>query len=116
MIPWAPLLLSDDALEILSGRKWPGNVRELLHVIERAVVLASDDSLGADDFPEDDVSKTPGPPGSLQEHVNQTSREHVLSVLDRTNWRKKEAAEILGVDRATLYRMLKKYSIERDRT
>ncbi len=110
-----PLEIVPKAIEKLQSRTWPGNVRELLHVVERAVVLASDGTLDAKDFPEADTSATTGGDETLQDHVDQASREHVIRVLDQTNWKKKEAAEILGVDRATLYRMLKKYSIEKGR-
>ena len=51
---------------------------------------------------------------ALQAFLEQKTREHVLRVLDRTGWRKRQAAEILDIDRATLYRMLKRLQLERD--
>ena len=97
----------------LESRDWKGNVRELQHAIERAVVLSPREQLGPDDFT---ALPTVGPPGpsdqTLRGFVDARTREHVLAVLDRTGWRKQRAAEALGIDRATLYRMLRKFSIE----
>ena len=50
----------------------------------------------------------------LNKFVDEMSRRHVLRVLDARQWRKQEAADALGVDRATLYRMIKRFGLEQD--
>ncbi|MFT5474563.1 MAG: transcriptional regulator of acetoin/glycerol metabolism, partial [Kiritimatiellia bacterium] len=49
---------------------------------------------------------------TLRAALDARSREHLINVLERTDWQKQKAAEILDVDRATLYRLLKKLRIE----
>ncbi len=109
--------ISESGLKYLLNQPWKGNVRELKHTLERAVVLASDEELGPDDLRIPDAAsrkrKTEGEESvALQDVLDKASREHVLRMLDRTNWRKQAAAELLGVDRATLYRLVKKFQIE----
>ena len=105
---------TEEALAFLSAQPWRGNVRELHHAIERAVVLARGETLGVDDFQAPKVSL--GAQGedalTLRDFLDAKSREHLLNVLERTGWQKQKAATRLDVDRATLYRMLKKYCIE----
>jgi len=106
--------ISDAGLAHLASLEWPGNVRELQHVIERAVVLSRGDILDVNDFTLDGESSAAGgnQDETLQAVLDLRTREHLLTVLDRSGWRKGRAADKLGIDRATLYRMLKKYSIE----
>lgn len=106
--------ISEAGIHYLMSQQWKGNVRELQHTTERAVVLSRNDEL----VPEDFVTPKPGASDpqeddSLHNFIEKKTREHLINMLDRANWRKKKAAEILGVDRVTLYRMLKKYSIEK---
>ena len=109
--------ISDAGMRHLEEQPWYGNVRELKHTIERAVVLGAGDLIEPADLalpkgPASGEADTPESDG-LQEAMDQAARQHVLRILDRTNWHKQEAARRLGVDRATLYRMVKKYSLER---
>jgi len=106
--------VSPEGLDYLSSREWKGNVRELQHAVERAVVLSTDEILGPGDFKGFDTGQEGArSDDTLHAFVDQKTREYLLQVLDRTGWRKQQAADILGVDRVTLYRMLKKYSISR---
>ncbi len=104
--------ISREGMNFLTSREWKGNVRELQHTIERAVVLSQADTLEQDDFsPFAKSVETPDNDDSLQNIIDKRTREYILEVLQQTMWRKSKAAGILGIDRATLYRMLKKYSI-----
>ncbi|MDE0838285.1 MAG: hypothetical protein OSB41_04455 [Kiritimatiellae bacterium] len=58
------------------------------------------------------TSSDPAADQTLRAVLDARSREHLIHVLERTDWHKQKAAEILDVDRATLYRLLKKLSIE----
>jgi NtrC-family two-component system response regulator AlgB len=105
-----PFQLGPDLLERLRAHAWPGNVRELRNVLERAAILASGDVL--------DAGLLPAPlGGSAPRGVNvgdsvtleRIQDEHVERVLARTATIE-EAATILGVDRATIWRWRKKKS------
>jgi two-component system response regulator AtoC len=103
--------ISPEALEILIQYSWPGNVRELEHTIERAVILSPYPIILPEDLPRKIFEKTKGakipfPEESLP--LKEIERRYVLKVLQETNGNKKKAAEILGIDRTTLYRILEK--------
>ncbi|MFP4055407.1 MAG: sigma 54-interacting transcriptional regulator [Candidatus Brocadiia bacterium] len=104
--------LSDDALDALRRHPWPGNVRELRNVLERLVVLSTKETLEAEDVvPElraGPASGEPSPMASLQD----IEKEHIQRVLQHTQGNKKEAAEILGIDRSTLYAKIKTYRLK----
>jgi transcriptional regulator with GAF, ATPase, and Fis domain len=100
--------LSKDAMQKLINYNWPGNIRELRNVIERAVIFA-----GAQEItPEQIIFTEPSwsPPISLRE----IERAHIIKVLKMTGGNKSRAAEILGLDRSSLYVKLKNLSIEED--
>jgi two-component system response regulator AtoC len=103
--------ISPEALEVLTRYSWPGNVRELEHTIERAVILSIHPIILPEDLPQkilEEVETTtfllPEKPLSLKE----VERQYVLKVLEEVKGNKKKAAEILGIDRTTLYRLLGK--------
>ncbi len=101
--------LLPEALDQMKRYEWPGNVRELKNVLERAltfcdnnVIQPSDLELGMPDDPA-------GPPkGSLDE----MEREHIIRTLRETGGNKKKAAEILGIERRTLYNKAKRLDID----
>jgi DNA-binding NtrC family response regulator len=105
------------------GYDWPGNVRELENFIERAVVLhASGGSatvgfeLPADETEEGDGSNILDEAQRKKWTFEDLEREDIFRVLESVRWKKTEAAEILGIDRRTLYRKLKRYETEGART
>jgi two-component system response regulator AtoC len=97
-----------ETLDLLSAHQWPGNVRELEHAIERAVALTSSELLLPDDFPLELHAPRAGgltlprPRMALDE----VKRWYIEQVLDDVRGNKVRAAEVLGIDRRTLYRML----------
>jgi DNA-binding NtrC family response regulator len=109
--------VSSDALAVLTAYSWPGNVRELENAIERAVAFARGTVLTSDDLPE--RVRTSGRTSALiarSVEQNMTlrdlEREYILEVLRRTGGNKSRAAELLGLDRKTLYRRLDEYRAE----
>jgi DNA-binding NtrC family response regulator len=100
-------LIDPDAVERLARHDWPGNVRELENVITRAAALSSAAVLTLEDFPLGEERPATGPAlprsGMTLEAVK---RWYVETVLAETGGNKQRAAELLGVDRRTLYRML----------
>jgi len=104
--------VTEEVLEVLSGYDWPGNVRELENVMERAFVLSANGTIAVDDLPAkframERVRTVEGLP-SLEE----IKKRHVLSVLKTVEGNKTKAAQILGVDRKTLYRMMRNWRTE----
>ncbi len=103
----------------LLAHAWPGNVRELENAIERGVVLARGDRIGFDDLLIDAPGEEPqaeaaeGAPGgaSLQEFLDAAAAERIRRVLEQTAGKRVEAARRLGIDRATLYRLMRRYGI-----
>jgi two-component system response regulator AtoC len=106
--------LADEALALLAEHDWPGNVRELEHVIERAVVLASTEVLLADHLPAE-IRHPVEPPLRLPRNritLEEVKRWYVTQVLQDTGGNKQKAAELLGIDRRTLYRILAREATE----
>jgi NtrC-family two-component system response regulator AlgB len=99
-----------EALQALKQYHWPGNIRELRNVVERAAILCQTDHVGIECFPEnllpsDSVARL-GDRVSLEK----IEEEHIRRVL-ATAKSIQEAADILGIDQATLWRRRKKYGI-----
>jgi len=118
---------SPETKEVLSLADWPGNVRELENAIERGVVLARGEYLQVDDLlmgpaPAAAVGTSaaaaPAPGAAstetLEKHLDQASAAYIRKVLGECAGTRVKAAEMLGVNRATLYRLMKKYGIAED--
>jgi NtrC-family two-component system response regulator AlgB len=113
------LAFTPDAENAIKSNPWPGNLRELRNAIERAVILASGNRITAADIPSEfrfDPSAPPGPigaesimPGSLVT-VEQLEETHIRKILERTE-SMVDAARILGIDQATLYRKRRKMGL-----
>ncbi len=110
--------ISPEAFQKLRDYSWPGNVRELQNAMEYAVVLARQNTVG--------VKELPGElqlPAALQQiersvvsqgvqSLDEMERLTILQALAQCHGNKKKAAELLGIQRPTLYNKLKRYAIE----
>jgi NtrC-family two-component system response regulator AlgB len=101
--------LSPEARTALEKHPWPGNIRELRNVIERAVILSSGDSIGVADLSE---SVQPSSEMHLGGHftLEAIENEHIRGVIAATR-SLDEAASVLGIDPATLYRRRRKLDL-----
>ena len=114
--------LLPDAADALLGYTWPGNVRELENVVERALVVGEGRQIGLQDLPPElratsheeparDPAPSPnvlaqgGPPQSLSS-LAAVEAAHIDAVLEAVSGRRAEAARVLGISEATLYRRL----------
>jgi Nif-specific regulatory protein len=112
--------LSDDAIRALMEYHWPGNIRELQNTVERTVILSQGDQIQADDIrlsalelPKA-IAQTEQPVRTDPEQsLEEIEQQHILTVLEETGWNKSKAAQILGIERSTLDRKLKKYNVSR---
>jgi two-component system response regulator AtoC len=105
--------ISFEAMRALKNWKWPGNVRELEHQIERAVMLTGGSVLSEDDFEFLKSTETEVPQSSAgdKKSLEEMEKLHILRVLRDVDYNKSKASEILGIDRATLYRKAQKFGI-----
>ena len=97
------------SLDLLKRHPWPGNIRELENAVERSVVLAKSGYIQPADLPPLSGENALGPTASLDE----VEKQHVLKTLAAVDWNIKRAAEIMGIERATLYNKIRRYGISR---
>jgi len=106
---------SDEAMSVLSAYSFPGNVRELENVVERAVVIASGETIRLRDLPPDltemDVFSFERKDSGVRT-LRQVQSDYILWVLERVGRNKTRAADLLGIDRSSLWRHLKEREIE----
>jgi Nif-specific regulatory protein len=104
-----------EAMELLMRHDWSGNVRELRNVIERAVVLGTDITIGISDLSLSPISVKPSlTPTSAElafqpSTLEQLEKAHILATLEHVGGNKSKAAQLLGIERSTLDRKLKRY-------
>lgn len=113
---------TEDALTLLHEYDWPGNVRELEHVIERTAALCSGCIISAHDLPGDlripaasevGTSRKESLIAAARRKAATISRDQVLVALNQTSGNKIHTAEVLGISRWALSRLLEKYGIEK---
>jgi transcriptional regulator with PAS, ATPase and Fis domain len=110
--------IAPEAFQKLSDYSWPGNVRELQNAIEYAVVLTRNDIIGIKELPREiqlppALQTSPAPVRrSGVASLDDMERETILQALTQTHGNKKKAAELLGIQRPTLYNKMKRYAIE----
>lgn len=109
--PGIAVTWSSDALRALQDYDWPGNVRELKHAVERVIALADGPMIGAAD-----VRRHAGTLGALgapaaESAWDENRREELQDVLRSANWDTGKAAAILGIDRTTVYRRMRRLGI-----
>jgi len=103
--------LTEGALALLMDYDWPGNVRELENVIERSVTLTRGEKITPEDLPPI-VRGSAGDRQMIEEAAEKTrtlsemERQYILRILEKTGGNKYQAAQLLGIDRKTLYRKL----------
>jgi DNA-binding NtrC family response regulator len=108
------LSFSAEAESALLAHSWQGNVRELENAIERAVVLTRGSSITPEDLLlEDSVRPAPAQSdgGTLQDHLDEAAAVRIRTALESARGQRAEAARILGVDRTTLYRLMKRLGL-----
>ncbi|HKI69646.1 MAG TPA: sigma-54 dependent transcriptional regulator [Verrucomicrobiae bacterium] len=103
---------SPTAEQVMEQYSWPGNLRELRNVVEHAVILTSSDSIQLDDLPDKLSQGAAGLNGAgvqvgMRISLEQLENEHIRRIIAQTSTME-EAAQVLGVDPATLYRRRKK--------
>jgi two-component system response regulator HydG len=103
-----PLQLDPETIEVLMSHEWPGNVRELENTLTRAAVIATGDVIRPEHI-EVGAAVDSEPPRLIS--LEETEREHVARVLEATDGHKSRTAEILGISRPRLDRMIERYGL-----
>ena len=108
-----------DAFQKLLDYGWPGNVRELQNAIEYSVVLARQGLIGVKELPTEvqlpamlQQAARGGPRRTGVQSLDDVERNTILQALAECHGNKKKAAELLGIQRPTLYNKMKRYAIE----
>ena len=111
---------SKEAKDQLARYRWPGNVRELRNVIERAVVLSHGTEIAIDELLLTNLNTASESKMEFNmtqryvpESLSEVERRHITSTLNETEWNKSRAAQILGIERSTLDRKIKKHGISK---
>ncbi len=111
--------IEDDARAALTGFPWPGNVRQLMNTLDRATVLADNNTVTLDDLPREIVNG----PDEHGEHVlrvahdisrlDEIEKAHIIEILEREKGNKARAARALGIHRRKLYRLLERFDLHK---
>ncbi|MFN7337863.1 MAG: sigma 54-interacting transcriptional regulator, partial [bacterium] len=113
-----------EAMDLLKSYDYPGNVRELSNIVERAAVLAKRPTIMPEDLP-DHVLATrsvvrqsegaPWTPMTLDAALVEPERRILVAALDANGWNRQKTAEVLGINRATLYKKMRAHGMLEDR-
>lgn len=120
--------IAPDALRVLESYNWPGNIRQLINVIERGKILADDKFITTDELPSilmqlgsgtsSAETTSSAPVMSLVDDGTLASIEkaRVVDVMQKQKGNKSRAAQVLGISRRSLYRLLEKYNLDGSNT
>ncbi len=101
--------LTESGVKAMQEQPWPGNVRQLQHMIERLTILAPNDHIDSDAV--DDALDAMESHDHPAETLADTEAEQIRKVLAATDGNKSRAAQILGIERKTLYRKLERMKL-----
>ena len=104
--------ISADAMNFLKEYDWRGNVRELENAIERAIVVGKNELIQIDDLPFHTPNEILN--GNEDKSLSANEKKYVWKILREQKWNISRSAEILGIDRVTLYNKISKYGLKRD--
>jgi two-component system response regulator AtoC len=122
--------MSPAAIDALSSFDWSGNVRQLRNCLDRAVLLADNDTITPRELPPEIAFRTELPsvsvnyttpgngsrPSSFQNspsnNLRDVERQQIIGALEKTGWHRGKTAELLGISPSTLYRRLREYGLE----
>lgn len=104
--------VSPEAMAALINHDWPGNVRELGNVIQRAYVLGDGPVIVPQDLPEEVFAAAPEGARGEFPPLQDALRSHVMRALEISDGVRARAARMLGIDRKSLWRMMRRYKIQ----
>jgi len=106
--------ISPEAIAALKQYRWPGNVRELENAIETAVVLCKGEEIQVEDLPPTITAKAEPERLPLRQALERAEREIIENALKLNNWKRQPTAEMLEIDRTTLFKKMRMYGLLRE--
>lgn len=103
--------IASNVQEMMLEYSWPGNVRELENAIERAMVIGKGPEITIEDLPLHINTTEKSNSGKVK--LSDLEKDHILRMLEETGGNVTKAANLLGIDRVTLYNKMKKYGVKR---
>ncbi|MEJ2535463.1 MAG: sigma-54 dependent transcriptional regulator [Calditrichia bacterium] len=103
--------IASNVQEMMLEYSWPGNVRELENAIERAMVIGKGPEITIEDLPLHINTTEKSNSGKVK--LSDLEKDHILRILEETGGNVTKAANLLGIDRVTLYNKMKKYGVKR---
>ena len=103
--------IASNVQEMMLEYSWPGNVRELENAIERAMVIGKGPEISIEDLPLHINTTEKSNSGKVK--LSDLEKDHILRMLEETGGNVTKAANLLGIDRVTLYNKMKKYGVKR---
>jgi two-component system, NtrC family, response regulator HydG len=113
--------ISEEVVDIFKNYPWPGNIRELRNVMKRAVLLTKGDLLQVEVLPREMISADNKSVATtlsfeesndLKELKDKMEKQKIVAVLEKTKYNKSKAAELLNIDRKTLYNKMKLFGLD----
>jgi len=105
--------VTEGAIRLLMDHQWPGNARELRNVIERAMVVAKGKTIQEQDI---NLPLSAEKVNSAGKSLEEIEMEHIRQIVNENKWNINRSAQVLGIDRVTLYNKLKKYNLKKEAT
>lgn len=117
-----------ETMKLLLSYSWPGNIRELENCLERAIAMSNSRTIFPEDLPPEirlyskeaisELTTYETSASTVGKSLDELEKDHILRVLKSVNYNKTQTAEILGIDRGTLYRRAQRYhiSLQPDKT
>jgi DNA-binding NtrC family response regulator len=113
---------TEDCVQMLQRYDWPGNVRELENVVERASVLTRNRKIDVEDLPPNLIAKANAEPAGddvfrpmpLKKALEEPEKRIIERTLRANNWNRQVTADVLEINRTTLYKKIKRYGLESD--
>lgn len=106
--------ISRGALDVLASYDWPGNIRELLNILDFACAVASDPEIAIDDLPDQILRQTFDEDGALSTAAIPSAHDEATTLreeLRRAGWNVSATARLLGIDRTTLHRRMRRLGV-----
>jgi len=104
--------VTHEAMALLNAYDWPGNVRELENAIERAVVLSRSRTLRSSDFT---FLQLPALVARRPATLRELEKAYIVQVLEDSQWNVTRASRVLGINRATLHKKIKRFGLHREK-
>lgn len=108
--PGRAIEVSGEAMDLLAAYRWPGNIRELRSVVTKALLFAETDVIRPRDLPPR-LAAQRAEPARTPRTLEEMEKKHIIAVLSETGGNQSKAAEILGINRKTLYKKIHKFKI-----